>query len=91
MDGEDYSGGRDYDSLKTFVSEELEVKCNVKDPSLCSEKEKAFMEKMKAESAEVRKKQIDRLSKLKDSSMKAELKRWLNQRLHILTGLDQEL
>ncbi|KAI2493554.1 hypothetical protein MHU86_20983 [Fragilaria crotonensis] len=91
LEGEDYTSGRDFDSLKTFVSEELEVKCNVKDPSLCSDKEKAFIEKMKAESAEARKKQIDRLSKLKGSSMKAELKRWLNQRLNILTGLDQEL
>jgi protein disulfide-isomerase A6 len=91
MEGEEYNSGRDFDSLKEFVSEQLEVKCNVKDPSLCTDKEKAFLEKMKAESTEVRKKQIDRLSKMKGSSMKAELKRWLNQRLHILTGLEQEL
>jgi protein disulfide-isomerase A6 len=91
MEGQEYNSGRDFDSLKEFVSEQLEVKCNVKDPSLCTEKEKAFIDKMKAESAEARKKQIDRLSKMKGSSMKAELKLWLNQRLHILTGLDQEL
>ena len=89
--GEDYKGGRDYQSLATFVSDVLEVKCNVADPSECTEKEVAYLEKMKAKSADDRKAQLDRLSKMQGSSMKAELKQWLNQRLNILKGLDQEL
>jgi protein disulfide-isomerase A6 len=87
----DYNSGRDLDSLKEFVSKELEVACSISDTSKCSEKEVKFLEKMKAESAESRKKQLDRLSKMKGSSMKAELKQWLTQRLRILTSLDQEL
>lgn len=91
MEGEDYRGGRDFESLKSFVADELEVKCNVADPSECTEKEKGYIEKMKAKSAEDRKKQLDRLSKMKGESMKAELKSWLNARLNILNGLEQEL
>jgi protein disulfide-isomerase A6 len=87
----DYSSGRDLDSLKEFVAKELEIACSVNDTSKCSDKEIKFLEKMKSESAESRKKQLDRLSKMKGSSMKAELKQWLTQRLRILTSLDQEL
>lgn len=91
MEGEDYRGGRDFESLRSFVADELEVKCNVADPSECTDKEKGYIEKMKAKSAEDRKKQLDRLSKMKGESMKAELKSWLNARLNILNGLEQEL
>jgi protein disulfide-isomerase A6 len=68
------------------VEDELEVKCDVKDPSLCSAKEKAYIEKMKTKSKDERKAQLDRLAKMKGSSMTSDLKRWLNQRLNILKG-----
>ena len=68
------------------MEDELEVKCDVKDPSLCSEKEKAYIEKMKTKSKDERKAQLDRLAKMKGSSMTSDLKRWLNQRLNILKG-----
>jgi len=87
-EGEDYRGGRDFDSLKGFVEENLEVKCDVNDPSECSDKEKAYIEKMKAKSAEERQKQLKRLDGMKGNAMKAELKKWLSQRLHILRGLE---
>lgn len=87
MKGEDYSGGRDFDSLKEFVSESLEVKCDVNDPTECTDKEKKYIEKMKAKTSEERQKQLDRLDKMKGESMKAELKQWLSQRLHILRSL----
>lgn len=90
-EGEDYQGGRDYDSLKKFVSEELEVMCDVGTGAECSEKEKAYIAKMKAKGAEDLKKQLDRLDKMKSSSMKAELKKWLTQRLRILKHLHEEL
>lgn len=89
--GADYQGGRGFDDLKQFVVENLEVKCDVKDPSECSDKEKSYIEKMKTKSSEERKKQIDRLSGMKGESMKKELKAWLSQRLHILNSLEQEL
>ena len=46
--GADYSGGRDFDSLKKFVEDNLEVKCLLDNTEGCSDKEKEFMEKWKA-------------------------------------------
>jgi protein disulfide-isomerase A6 len=86
--GEDYRGGRDFDSLKGFVEETLEVKCQVDDPNECTDKEKAYIEKMKAKPSEDRVKQIERLQKMSGDSMKKELKNWLRQRLHILRALE---
>jgi hypothetical protein len=40
----------------------LQVKCQVADPSKCSDKEKKFIDTMKAKSAEDRKKETDRLA-----------------------------
>jgi hypothetical protein len=80
--------GRDYDSLKKFVEETLEVKCDVKDNKECTDKEKAYIEKMSAKSSEDRVKQIERLQKMSGESMKAELKAWLRQRLNILKSLE---
>lgn len=88
--GEDYQGGRDFDSLKQFVEEELEVKCSVQDPSECSDKEKAYIEKMKAQSADQRAAQLARLDGMSGGKMKAELKRWLGQRIRILKQLDEK-
>jgi protein disulfide-isomerase A6 len=53
----------------------------------CTEKEKSYIEKMKQKSQEDIKKQLGRLEGMKGESMKAELKRWLNQRLAILKEL----
>ena len=89
LEGQDYQSGRDYDSLESFVHETLEVKCNIADPVDCSEKEKAYLEKMKAKTAADRQKQIDRLTKMQGDTMKAELKQWLMQRLRILTALEK--
>lgn len=85
--GEDYSGGRDFDSLKQFVEEKLEIKCNIDDPADCSDKEKAYIDKMKDKSADERKKQLLRLETMKDGKMKPELKQWLVQRMRILRAL----
>jgi len=89
-DGEDYQGGRDFDTLKKFVEETLEKPCDVTDPVKCTEKEKKYIDKMKAKSSADIKKQIDRLDGMKGESMKAELKQWLNQRLHILKSLQSQ-
>ena len=88
--GEDYQGGRDYDSLKAFVEEKLEVKCKVDDPAECTDKEKAYIEKMKAKSSDDRLSQIRRLEGMAGDSMKADLKNWIRQRLHILRELESE-
>ena len=87
-EGQDYQGGRDFDSLKAFVENELEIKCNIEDGSGCTDKEKAYSEKMKGKSSEDRVKQIKRLEGMAGESMKADLKQWLRQRLHILRTLE---
>lgn len=86
--GVDYQGGRDYDSLKAFVVANLEVPCKTDDPVKCSEKEKSYITKMGDKSSDDRKKQINRLEGMQGSSMKAELKQWLGQRLSILKQLE---
>jgi hypothetical protein len=86
--GEDYSGPRDFDSLKSFVTENLEMKCDINDPTNCSEKEVGYIEKMKKADSADRVKQIARLERMAGDSMKADLKAWLQQRLHILRSLE---
>jgi len=88
-EGQDYKGGRDFDSMKEFVVNELEIKCDIKDGTGCTDKEKAYIEKMKAKASDERVKQIKRLEGMTGSSMKAELKVWLRQRLHVLRMLEE--
>jgi len=90
-DGESYSGGRDFDSLKKFVEDTLEVKCTTSDPSGCTEKEVKFMDKMKDAGSETVAKQLDRLEGMKSTKMNKNNKQWLVQRLSILKQLKDEL
>jgi len=86
-EGAAYSGGRDYDSLETFVQENLQVKCSVADREGCSEKENKFIEKMKEKGADEITKQIDRLDGMKDKPMKPALAGWLKTRLRLLNEM----
>jgi protein disulfide-isomerase A6 len=87
---EDYHGGRDFDSLKQHVVDNLLVLCDVADPKDCTYKEKAYIEKMKAKTQDEIEKQHARLDGMKGDTMKAELKQWLHQRLNILKGLKEK-
>jgi len=90
LDGEakDYQSGRTFDDMKKFVEENLERKCTVSDPKECSDKEKGFIEKMKAKDKASISKELERLTKMSaGSSMKASLKQWLVQRMHVLKQL----
>uniref|UniRef100_A0A7S0WRY0 Thioredoxin domain-containing protein n=1 Tax=Pyramimonas obovata TaxID=1411642 RepID=A0A7S0WRY0_9CHLO len=89
-EGQPYEGGRDYDSLLEFAKTTLEVLCQVASPAGCSEKETAFIEKMKAKSAEEHAAQLTRLKGMAGKSMAPELKRWVGQRVNILTQLTAE-
>ena len=87
--GQAYQGGRDYDSLKAFVEESLEIKCDIAKQDVgCSDKEKGYIEKMKAKSATELAKERERLEKMSAGSMKRELKAWLAQRRRILKQLE---
>mmetsp|Transcript_21781 Transcript_21781/g.20914 ORF Transcript_21781/g.20914 Transcript_21781/m.20914 type:complete len:117 (-) Transcript_21781:186-536(-) len=87
---EDYKGGRDYASLVNHVEENLLIACLISDPDNgCSDKEKAYIEKMSSKSKVDVVSQLDRLSGMKNQSMKKELKGWVNQRLRILNQVSQ--
>lgn len=88
--GADYQGGRDFDSLKKHVVDKLEVKCDVSSPDACDDKEKKYIDKMKSKTAADRAKQLKRLDGMKGNSMKADLKKWLSQRLNILKQLTKD-
>mmetsp|Transcript_42815 Transcript_42815/g.138888 ORF Transcript_42815/g.138888 Transcript_42815/m.138888 type:complete len:139 (-) Transcript_42815:132-548(-) len=85
--GTDYSGGRDFDSLKKFVEDELEVKCLIDNDEGCSDKEKDFMSKWKAKDKSEVAAQLERLNKMVSGSMKPDLKKWVVQRSNILKQL----
>mmetsp|Transcript_57511 Transcript_57511/g.114142 ORF Transcript_57511/g.114142 Transcript_57511/m.114142 type:complete len:142 (-) Transcript_57511:318-743(-) len=87
--GDDYSGGRSFDDLKTFVSDSLEVKCLLADTSGCNAKEVEFMDKWKVKPMADIVAQSDRLDKMMGSKMTADLKKWLVQRISILKQLKE--
>jgi len=90
LDGEmkDYQQGRTYDDMKKFVTDSLEKKCSVADGEGCTDKEKKYIETRKSKDKAANDKELERLTKMASgSSMKAELKQWLFQRLNILKGL----
>jgi hypothetical protein len=61
-------GHTDFDFA--FLQDTLEVKCDVKDPQGCSEKETKFIDAMKAKTSEDRTKELTRLSSMKVRSLK---------------------
>jgi len=87
MEGQDYKGGRDFDSLKGFVEENLASKCDAENPVDCSDKEKTYIEKMKKKTEAERAAQLTRLQNMEGAKMTDELKKWKNQRINILTAL----
>lgn len=84
-----YKGGRDYDSLKKFIAENLEAKCLVDQPDDCSEKEKSFIEKMRAKNSDEVATELTRLQGMSVGSMKPQLRSWLMMRIAILKQLQQ--
>merc|ERR1711871_1254728 len=83
-EGKDYPSGRSYDDLKAWVSENQEIKCIVDTQDGCTDKEKGFITKLKAKTADEIKAQLDRLTGMSAGAMAPELKQWLVQRLNIL-------
>jgi len=86
-EGADYSGGRDFDSLKAFVKDTLEVQCDINNQDGCTDKEKDFIVKVQGRGTEYFQKQKTRLEGMQKKSMKAELKQWVVQRYNIFKQL----
>ena len=87
--GADYSGGRDFDGLKKFVADNLEVKCLLSDDTGCTDKEKEFMGKWKEKPKADLTAQLDRLTKMVGGTMAPDLKKWVAQRISILKQLSE--
>ena len=85
--GDSYNGGRDFDALKAHVVDNLEVKCQADSGEGCSDKEKGYIEKMKAKGADEIQKQYTRLDGMKSGKMAKEQKQWVMQRWNILGQL----
>lgn len=85
--GEDYSGGRDFDTLDTFVKEKLAKKCNVETNEDCDDKEKAYIEKQKGKAADKLQTEASRLEGMRNGDMADDKKAWLNKRINILNDL----
>lgn len=86
-EGEAYSSGRDFDSLKKFVADELEKGCDITAPTECTEKEQKYIAKQSGKSAADAAKEADRLKGMLAKPMKADLKAWVSQRLNIMTQM----
>lgn len=87
--GKPYEGGRDAASLKKYVEENFISKCAVSTSEGCTDKEKAFISKMKSSSKTELTEQLARLDKMKSLAMSSELKQWVLQRITILTELSK--
>jgi len=88
-DGEwqDYSGGRDFDSLKKFTEENLGSKCDVATLEGCDEKQSTYIEKMKGKGKGEQEKELKRLQGMTDSKMTPDKKQWLGQRVNLLSSM----
>ena len=86
--GKDYQGGRDFDSLKKFVENDLAKGCDVDQADTCDERETKYIDKMKAKGAEKITKELGRLNGMKDKSMKPENKKWMMKRINVLEQLN---
>jgi protein disulfide-isomerase A6 len=85
-----YQGGRDLPSLKKFVEDTLAVGCDVQTKAGCEDKEVNFIEKMTGAAKDEVQKQLARLQGMSSGSMKADLKKWIKQRVAILKQLGKD-
>ena len=80
-----YTGGRGLEDLLEFVDKELAQRCVIKSiDDTCSAKEQKYIAKWKIRDANDQRKEIIRLSSMKDQMLTYELKKWLEERIRIL-------
>lgn len=81
----DYSGGRDFDSIKRFTESTLQVELCRLDGSNCNEREVKYIAKYASKSADEASQEMSRLKKMVGSNMAPSLSQWLSKRINILT------
>lgn len=87
--GEDYSGGRGYEDLESFVKDNLAKYCDPKTKENCDDKEQAYVDKNTGKDIQKLQAELDRLRKLLDGeNMKDDGKGkiWIVKRIKILEG-----
>lgn len=62
--------------------------CSFEKPEDCSERGMKYVEKWKGKNADDRKKEVIRLEKMVEQSMKSDLKKWVKERISILSRSD---
>jgi protein disulfide-isomerase A6 len=85
--GEDYSGGRDFESLEKFTKETLAKKCDVVTKEDCDDKAKAYIDKQGKKDVDKLNAEAKRLEGMKGGDMTDEKRAWVSQRIVILTEL----
>ena len=86
-EGKAYEGGRDVESLRSFVKDNLEKYCQIDDSETCDDREWKYVLKMQKASVVEQKKQFKRLEGMMDNPMKPALKAWISKRVHLLRQL----
>jgi thioredoxin-like negative regulator of GroEL len=83
-----YSDGRDFNSLKAFIDEQLAQKCVAsKAAETCSRKAITYISKWNEQDQDSLKIETIRLERMAAKSMTADLKAWLRERIIILKQL----
>lgn len=82
--GSDYSGGRSYDDLNSFVETELKQDCNPKTKENCDEQETAYIDKMIEKGTEKWTAEAARLQGLANGQASSDKAAWVLKRLSIL-------
>jgi len=85
--GEDYSGGRDFDSLEKFTKETLAKKCDVVTKEDCNDKAKAYIDKQGSKDVDKLQAEAKRLEGMIGGDMNDEKRVWVGQRIAILKDL----
>jgi hypothetical protein len=88
-DAQAYAGGRDLDSLKQFIVDNLAAGCTIEDQSPCSEKQVKYIAKWQSKSQADISAQLDRLQGMVGGSMKPELLKWIKDRIVVLKQLQE--
>ncbi len=88
VDGQEeaYTGARSFEELSDFVTENLAKSCTFDETADCSERALKYVQKWKVKSEEEMKKEVSRLEGMVKESMKSDLKKWIKQRIKILSS-----
>jgi len=86
-EAQDYNGGRSIDDFVKFTEDTLSAPCTPAKQDKCSDKQKAYIEKMLAKDEADIKKELDRLTKMGAAKVAKDKAEWLGQRKALLPAI----